>query len=101
MKQNNQPMIDLEKIIELAHQVGIYVDRNRPKDVWAGDLQSFADALLTYVNSHQPLFDATTFWLNITHQIEEIKPPAETSFDYFMGFMEARRMALRTIKQID
>ena len=101
MKTQNQPKIDLEKIIELAHQVGIYVDRNHPKDVWAGDLQSFADALLDYVNSHQPLFDATSFWLDMTHQIEEMNPPKEINFDYLMGFMDARRMALRTIKQLD
>ena len=101
MQGQTSQTIDLDTIIELANKVGIYVDRNQPRDVWAGDLQSFADALLSHVNKHEPLFNATSFWIEVTRQIEDIKPPKETSFDYFMGFMEAKRLALRTVKQLD
>jgi hypothetical protein len=43
----------------------------------------------------------TNEWIEVCKKIEYMKPPQDSSFDFYIGFMEARRMALRLIKRLD
>ena len=37
----------------------------------------------------------------LDNKLEYMKPPQDSSFDFYIGFMEARRLALRAIKGLD
>lgn len=84
--------LTINEIIRIANKVGLEGNINY--------LQAFADALLDHVQ-HQHSMQFTEFWTSTINEMEAVEPPINSSFDYYMGFMDARRLALRKIKQLD
>ncbi len=84
--------LTINEIIRIANKVGLEGNINY--------LQAFADALLDHAQ-HQHSMDFTEFWTRTINELETAEPPINSSFDYYMGFMDARRLALRKIKQLD
>ena len=84
--------LTIDEIIRIANRVGMEGNINY--------LQAFADALLDHAQ-HQHSINFTEFWTRTINELESVEPPVNSSFDYYMGFMEAKRLALRTVKQLD